>query len=165
MASDSTAPRDHLKYYTAGCSLAAIGQFMLRYGLVVILLWIGALKFTPYEAENIKALVDNSPLMSWYSQVTDLQGFAKLLGVIEITIGLMIATRHWLPMISAIGSFLAIGMFLTTLSFVLTTPGVWQEGYGFPFPSMNGQFLAKDIMLLGVAVWSAGEALAAAYKD
>ena len=165
MASGSTAPRDHLKYFVAGSSIAAIGSFGLRFGLVVILLWIGALKFTAYEAENIKGLVDNSPLMSWYSQVTDLQGFSKLIGVIEIVLGLMIATRYWLPLISAIGSFLAIGMFLVTLSFVLTTPGVWQEGYGFPYPSMTGQFLAKDILSIGVAIWSAGEALAAAYQD
>jgi len=53
-------------------------------------------------------------------------------------------------------------MFLLTLTFVLTTPGVWQPGYGFPFLSMTGAFLAKDIMLLGAAVWTAGEALRAA---
>jgi len=54
-------------------------------------------------------------------------------------------------------------MFLITLTFVLTTPGVWQPGYGFPFPSpMPGQFLLKDLMLLGAAIWTAGEALRAA---
>jgi len=47
----------------------------------------------------------------------------------------------------------------------LTTPGVWQPGYGFPFPSpMPGQFIAKDLALLGIAVWSAGEALRAARR-
>ena len=57
----------------------------------------------------------------------------------------------------------AIIMFLITLSFVLTTPGVWQPGYGFPFLAPNpGQFLAKDLLLLGAAVWTAGEALMAA---
>jgi|GEM_PF-5571065 len=56
--------------------------------------------------------------------------------------------------------FGAIIMFLITLTFVLTTPGVWQPGYGFPFPSpMPGQFLLKDLMLLGAAIWTAGEAL------
>ncbi|MDQ2747707.1 MAG: DUF417 family protein, partial [Acidobacteriota bacterium] len=56
----------------------------------------------------------------------------------------------------------AIVMFLTTLSFLLTTPGVWQPGYGFPFASPSpGQFLAKDLLLLGAAVWTAGESLRA----
>jgi len=48
-------------------------------------------------------------------------------------------------------------MFLITLSFLLTTPGVWQPGYGVPvlFPS-PGQCLAKDLLLLGAAIWTAG---------
>jgi uncharacterized membrane protein YkgB len=42
---------------------------------------------------------------------------------------------------------------------------VWQPGYGFPFPSpMPGQFIAKDLALLGIAVWSAGDALRAAKR-
>ncbi len=54
-------------------------------------------------------------------------------------------------------------MFLITLSFLLTTPGVWQPGYGFPALSPSpGQFLAKDLVLLGAAIWTAGEALRAA---
>ena len=86
-----------------------------------------------------------------------------LIGTIEIVLGLMIAARPFAPQISAIGSIGAIIMFLITLSFILTTPGVWQAGYGFPFPSpMPGQFLIKDIMLLGAAIWTAGEALRAA---
>ncbi len=86
-----------------------------------------------------------------------------LIGTVEIILGLMIATRPFAPQISALGSLGAIITFLLTLSFVLTTPGVWQPGYGFPFPSpMPGQFLLKDVLLLGAAIWTAGEALRAA---
>ena len=54
-------------------------------------------------------------------------------------------------------------MFLITLSFLLTTPGVWQPSLGFPALSPSpGQFLAKDLVLLGAAIWTAGEALRAA---
>jgi reactive chlorine resistance protein C len=59
-----------------------------------------------------------------------------------------------------VGSVLAVGMFLTTLSFMLTTPGVWEatEG-GFPALSVvPGQFVLKDVVLLGAALWSFGEA-------
>ncbi|MDQ3649350.1 MAG: DUF417 family protein [Acidobacteriota bacterium] len=146
-----------------GRTLEGIGEKVIRYGLVVILLWVGALKFTAYEAEGIQGLVANSPLMSWGYSVMSVQGFAMLLGVIEIALGLLIATRPFAPKLSAIGSLGVIVMSLITLTFVFTTPGVWQPGYGFPFPSpMPGQFLAKDIMLLGAAVWTAGEALLAA---
>ncbi len=85
-----------------------------------------------------------------------------LIGTTEIIAALLIAARPFAPKISAIGSIIAIGIFLITLSFILTTPGVWQPGYGFPFPSpMPGQFLVKDLALLGIAVWTAGEALRA----
>ena len=33
--------------------LRAIGTHVTRYGLVVVLLWIGGMKFTAYEAEGI----------------------------------------------------------------------------------------------------------------
>ena len=146
-----------------GYTLENIGANVIRYGLVIILLWVGALKFTAYEAEGIQGLIANSPLMSWMLGIMSVQTASMLIGTIEIIMGLMIATRPFAPQISAIGSLGAIVTFLITLSFLLTTPGVWQPGYGFPFPSpMPGQFLAKDIMLLGAAMWTAGEALRAA---
>ncbi len=148
-----------------GRTLENLGEKVIRYGLVIILLWVGALKFTAYEAEGIQGLVANSPLFSWGYSVMSVRGFAALIGVTEIVLGLLIATRPIAPKVSAIGSIGAIIMFLLTLTFVITTPGVWQPGYGFPFPSpMPGQFLAKDILLLGAAIWTAGEALRAARR-
>ncbi len=146
-----------------GYTLENIGANVIRYGLVIILLWVGALKFTAYEAEGIQGLIANSPLMSWMLGIMSVQAVSMLIGTVEIILGLMIATRPFAPQISAIGSLGAIIVFLITLSFLLTTPGVWQPGYGFPFPSpMPGQFLAKDLLLLGAAIWTAGEALRAA---
>lgn len=143
-----------------GFKLENLGTVVIRYGLVIILLWVGALKFTAYEAEGIKGLVANSPLMSWMLSVASVRSVSMLIGAVEIILGLLIAMRSFAPKLSAIGSFGAIIMFLTTLSFLVTTPGVWQPEYGFPFPSpMPGQFLAKDLLLLGAAIWTAGEAL------
>ena len=45
--------------------LKATGTNVSRYGLVIVLLWIGGMKFTAYEAEGIRPMVANSPLMSW----------------------------------------------------------------------------------------------------
>ncbi|MBA3495989.1 MAG: DUF417 family protein [Gemmatimonadales bacterium] len=146
-----------------GRSLENFGEKLLRYGLVAVLLWVGALKFTEYEAMGIKPLVENSPLTAWALQALGLKALSALIGTVEIVVGLMIATRAFAPKASAYGSIGAIVIFLVTLTFLLTTPGVWQPGYGFPFPSpMPGQFLAKDLVLLGAAIWSAGEALRAA---
>lgn len=147
-----------------GLTLENIGAFVIRYGLVVILLSIGGLKFTAYEAEGIKRLVENSPLMSWAYSVFSVRSCSAIIGSVEIIFGILIAARPFAPKLSVVGSIGSIFMFLTTLSFMLTTPGVWQAAYGFPFLGSNGQFLIKDLVLLGAAVWTAGEALRAAQR-
>ena len=130
--------------------------------MVLVLLWIGGMKFTAYEAEGIRPLVANSPLMGWVYNLMSVTAFSSLLGVVEIAIGVLIALRPVWPAGSALGSGLAVGMFLTTLSFLVTTPG-WEPSLGgFPAVSaMPGQFVLKDIVLLGAALWTAGEAWAA----
>jgi len=146
-----------------GHKLEKIGGLVIRYGLVAVLLWVGLLKFTAYEAEGIQGLVANSPLFSWAYGVMSVRAFAAVLGVIEITLGFLIALRCIAPRLSAFGSIGASFMFLITMTFVLSTPGVWQPGYGFPFPSpMPGQFILKDLLFLGAALWTAGEAFRAA---
>jgi uncharacterized membrane protein YkgB len=143
--------------------LKMMGIYITRYGLVIVLLWIGGMKFTAYEAEGIEPLVANSPLMRWVYRLMSVGGFSAFLGVVEIAIGLLIAVRPVWALGSAVGSLLASGMFLTTLSFLLTTPG-WEPSLGgFPAVSaMPGQFLLKDVVLLGASLFTAGESLEAA---
>ena len=138
----------------------AVGRELARYGLVVVVGWIGLMKFTAYEAEGIRPFVANSPLMSWVYGLISLPGFSAMLGVVEVTIALLIAARPFSPRVSALGSALAVGMFLTTLSFLVTTPGVWEAtAGGFPaLSALPGQFLIKDLALLGISVWTLGEA-------
>ena len=129
-------------------------------GLVVVVGWIGLMKFTGYEAEGIRPFVANSPLMSWVYGLMSVRGFSAMLGVVEVTIALLIAARPFLPRVSALGTRLAVGMFLTTLSFLVTTPGVWEPSLG-GFPALSavpGQFLIKDLALLGISLWTLGEA-------
>jgi uncharacterized membrane protein YkgB len=139
--------------------IQALGRFLLRYGLVLIVAWIGAMKFTADEAAAIRPLVETSPLMSWMYKFLSIQGVSNLLGITEITIAVMIALRPFSAKLCALGSLLAIGMFLTTLTFLFTLPG-WEPSLGgFPALSGSGGFLVKDLLLLGAAVWSLGEAL------
>jgi len=139
--------------------LKVIGRELARYGLVAVVGWIGFMKFTGYEAEGIRPLVAHSPHLSWVYGLMSVRTFSAVLGVVEIAIALLIAARPFSPRASAVGSALAIGMFLTTLSFVVTTPGVWEPSAGgFPaLSAMPGQFLIKDLALLGISLWSLGE--------
>ena len=142
--------------------LQTFGTHVARYGLVIVLLWIGGMKFTAYEAGGIKPMAANNPLMGWAYKIMSDQSFSSLLGVVEIATGLLIALRPVWPLGSAIGCGLAAGTFLTTLTFLFSTPG-WEPSLGgFPaLSAMPGQFLLKDLVLLGVAILTAGEALGA----
>ncbi|ETZ19556.1 YkgB family protein [Pedobacter sp. V48] len=138
------------------------GTISLRYGLVIILVWIGLLKFTAYEAESIYPLAQHSPLFSWMLSFLNQRTFSNLIGIIEVSAGILIALRSYVRRLSAIGSMISVLTFLVTLSFLVSTPGILQQGMSFPFISgMPGQFLIKDLVLLGASVWTAGEAMAA----
>jgi reactive chlorine resistance protein C len=136
-----------------GRRLERIGTAMLRYGLVAILLMIGAMKWTPAEAEAIRPWVTNSPFLSWIYHVFSVQAGSELIGCTELLTAVLIAARRWSPQAAALGSLLAIGTFIVTLSFLVTTPNQSPDAQGF---------LMKDFFLLGAAVWSTGEAVQAA---
>jgi uncharacterized membrane protein YkgB len=72
-------------------AMERLGIHVSRYGLVLLL--IGALKFTTGEAQGIQPLVANSPLMFWMYRIFSLQGVSNLIGVIEIVVALLIALR------------------------------------------------------------------------
>ena len=138
----------------------AVGRELARYGLSVVVGWIGLMKFTTYEAEGIRPFVANSPLLSWVYGPLSVRGFSAALGVVEVAVALLIAARPLSPRVSALGSALAVGMFLTTLSFLVTAPGVWESSAG-GFPALShrpGEFLIKDLALLGISLWTLGEA-------
>ena len=130
--------------------LEITGTLILRYGLVLTLLFFGGQKWTAAEARGIQTLVAHSPFLSWIYQVMNIQRGSELIGIMELVIGLLIAIRHWSPKLCAVGSTGAILMFLTTLSFLVTTPSLDSATQGF---------IMKDVFLLGAAIWSAGEAL------
>ena len=70
-----------------------LGGFILRYGLVAILLYFGAYKFTTEEAQGIAPLVAHSPLFNWLQDSLGSQGISDVIGSSEIVIALLIATR------------------------------------------------------------------------
>ncbi|BAU94096.1 membrane protein (plasmid) [Methylorubrum populi] len=130
--------------------------------LVIIYAWFGGMKFTAYEAEGLVPLVSNSPLLSWFYSIFSVRGFSTLLGVLELSIGALIAARLVNPALSALGGFLSAGLFTTTLSFMASTPGVAAPEIGFPAISVPiGQFLLKDVGLLAISLWIAIDSLKA----
>jgi uncharacterized membrane protein YkgB len=153
---ETNAPFDDARALAWSSRLDTGGGRILRYGLVFLLLLWGAMKFTAFEAEGIRPLVEHSPLLAWLYGLLGIRGGAAVIGVIEISAGLLMAMRRWQPALSAAGSLLAAATFLITLSFLVTTPGILEPTNPF------GGFVMKDIILLGAALSSAAEALRAA---
>ena len=162
------------------------GKIAVRYGIVVVFIWIGALKFVPYEADGIVPFVANSPFMSafynhpeqykkhinpegvlipanreWH-QGNNTYGFSYGLGAFLIIVGLMVALYRVAPLPSMIASILVFLMTLGTLSFLVTTPESWvphlgDQQFGFPYLSGRGRLVIKDIVILGGAIVTMSE--------
>ena len=134
------------------------GRTIARYGLVTILIWIGGMKFTAYEAEGIQLFIRNSPLFAWLNQLSGVETVSALIGTVEIGTGVLLMLRPISIRAGLIGGALASATFLGTLSFLVTTPGVVEPSVGFPGLSVvPGQFLIKDLVLLGVSIGCFGE--------
>ncbi len=143
-----------------GFNVESFGAAFSRYGLALVIIWIGLMKFTAYEATGITPYVSHSPLMAWLLNFMSIRAISAGLGVIEVTTAVLIASRRFSARAAQVGGLMAIAMFLITLSFLLSTPGAWAAPLG-GFPALSGavgQFLIKDVVSLGVAIWVFGEA-------
>lgn len=133
-------------------TLTGWGSGLARYSVVAFFLLFGLAKFTEAEAVSIQPMVAASPFLSWLYLVFDVRQASNVIGVVEIATAVLIAARPWAPRFCVAGSALAALTLVVTLSFLVTTPNIDEAAFGF---------IVKDLTLLGVAIWSAGEALGA----
>ena len=161
--------------------LDTLGTHLMRLAIAMVFLWIGALKFAPYEADSITPFVANSPFMSFfYEHPEDYKAhlthegelnadkrvwqsanntyvFSTGLGVVEILIGLLVLSNPISRRAGLLGGALAFGTPLVTLTFLLTTPEAWvpdlgDAEHGFPFLSGAGRLVLKDVLMLAGAL-------------
>lgn len=166
--------------------LDRFGKKAVRFGIVVVFLWIGGLKFFTYEADGIVPFVANSPFMSffyahpaeykkyqnkegelipanhaWHTE-NNTYGFAYGLGALLVLLAIGVALYRVMPLASMVASILIFIMTLGTLSFLITTPESWvphltDTDWGFPFLSGRGRLVIKDIVILGGAIVTMSE--------
>ncbi|WP_428679397.1 reactive chlorine resistance membrane protein RclC [Reyranella sp.] len=157
-----------------------IGISAMQVAIAIIFLWIGALKFVPYEADSITPFVANSPVMSFFYKdpenykahmthegelkpterawqtANNTYGFSKGLGTLELLIGGLVLAGLASPRLGFAGAVLAFATPFVTLSFLLTTPEAWVPAvgdahHGFPYLSGAGRLVLKDVALLAGA--------------
>lgn len=173
--------------------LDQFGKKTIRFGIVVVFLWIGGLKFFTYEADGIVPFVANSPFLSFfYNHPTDYKKhinkegelidinhqwhetnntytFSRFLGAVLVALAVFVALYRILPLYSTIASILIFFMTIGTLSFLLTTPESWvphlsDQQWGFPYLSARGRLVLKDIVILGGSIINMSES-AGLYLD
>jgi uncharacterized membrane protein YkgB len=122
-------------------------------GMVVMLLWAGSYKMTAPGAEGIIPLVSNSPLVSWHFKLFGPYIGSDLIGLTEMIAAVLIMAGYWRPKAGIVGGLIASGMFFTTSTMIMTTPGAITVVHGMGYMSFLGLFLFKDVVSLGVSLY------------
>jgi reactive chlorine resistance protein C len=157
-----------------------IGIAATKIAIAIVFLWIGALKFVPYEADSITPFVANSPFMSFFYEhpteykahlthegelkpddrawqiANNTYGFSEGLGTVELVIGVLTLAGLVSRRVGFVGAALAFATPFVTLSFLVTTPEAWVPAlgdaqHGFPFLSGAGRLVLKDTVILAGA--------------
>jgi len=150
-----TIHADQLRLQVAEKSAGSLSSMaLLRWALVVVFLWFGAMKFTAYEANGIAPFIINSPIMSWLHSLFGVQGASYVIGVLELSTAAALIAGAFVPMFSALGAAMSAATYFITLTFFLSTPGVAEAtAGGFPaISALPGQFLLKDVVLLAASL-------------
>ena len=156
---------------------ARLGAHAARIAIAIIFLWIGWLKFLPYEADSITPFVANSPVMSFFYEhpadykahmtkegelkpeqrawqtANNTYGFSNGLGTLELVIGFLMLSGLFSARTGLAGAVLSFLTPFVTLSFLVTTPEAWVPAlgdaeHGFPFLSGAGRLVLKDLAIL-----------------
>jgi uncharacterized membrane protein YkgB len=166
--------------WIAGPSSKRLGIGAMKIAIAIVFVWIGALKFAPYEADSITPFVANSPFMSFFYEhpkdykahltregelkpadrtwetSNNTYGFSRGLGTVELVIGFLMLAGLISPRLGLVGAVLAFLTPFVTLSFLVTTPEAWVPAlgdaqHGFPFLSGGGRLVIKDTVILAGA--------------
>jgi uncharacterized membrane protein YkgB len=164
--------------------LESVGPHLIRIAIALVFIWIGALKFVPYEADSITPFVANSPVMSFFydhpqeykphlthegqlvpeqrawQEQNNTYGFSRGLGMVELTIAFLVLSFPFSRKLGLLGAFLAFATTVVTLSFLITTPEAWVPAlgdaqHGFPYLSGAGRLVLKDTLMMAGA-WVIG---------
>ncbi|QUM75561.1 DUF417 family protein [Moritella sp. 24] len=115
-------------------------------GIILVMLWIGGMKFTQIEANGIERLMSTSPFFSWIYAVFSVLHGSYFIGVVELlaVFGLILGLKY--NSANTFGLFIGGSTFLATQTFIISLPA-YELSHGFPLLTSSGQFIIKDLVL------------------
>ena len=134
--------KNNLRSYTIGYTLGVLGT-------ALILAWIGIYKFTLTEAKLIQPLVENHFAMGWLYNLFSIQMVSNLIGATEIIVAISLIVGIKYRKVAYFSGIAATIIFITTLSFLITTPNTWKVSDGI---LVTNFFLLKDILFLAISI-------------
>jgi uncharacterized membrane protein YkgB len=149
----SNQAKSNLTKLAAWISDRKIPFLVSSIGMIVMLLWAGSFKMTRPGAEGIIPLVSNSPLISWHFKLFGPYVGSDIIGLTEWVAALLIIAGYFKPKAGILGGLIATGMFFTTSTMIITTPGTITHVNGIGYMSFLGLFLFKDVIALGVSLY------------
>jgi len=144
-----------IKYF----ALLSIGIFLTKpyleshkaiwlnaFPVVLVLLWIGGMKFTLLEAKGIEGLVSSSPLMAWMYGFWDIQTTSNLIGVYDILALSLVILAIFQQKLLIPAVLMSGAVFAVTQSFFLSFSGALSSE---TLLTTTGHFLIKDLWFIG----------------
>jgi uncharacterized membrane protein YkgB len=143
-----------IKYF----ALLSIGLFLAQpdldsrkvilfnaFPVILVLLWIGGMKFTLLEAKGIEDLVSSSPLMSWMYNIWDLQTTSNLIGIYDLIAMTLVILAIFKQQLLIPAVLMSGAVFVVTQTFFLSWPAALSSE---TLLSTGGHFLIKDLWFI-----------------
>ena len=140
-----------IKYF----ALLSIGLYLLFpmvkrriiqiFPVALVLLWIGGMKFTLFEAQGIETLVKTSPLMSWMYELWDLQTTSNIIGVYDLLAVILLVMSLFFPQLLIPAIALSGAVLVVTQTFLFSWSAALNDE---TILSTGGHFLIKDLWFI-----------------
>ena len=119
--------------------------YISLFPVLLVLLWIGGMKFTLFEAQGIEGLVNSSPLMSWMYSLWELQTVSNLIGVYDLVAVLLLIIAIYKRELLYPALLMSGAVFVVTQTFLFSFSGSLSSA---TILSTTGHFLVKDLWFL-----------------
>lgn len=113
--------------------------------VLLVLLWIGGMKFTLLEAQGIEGLVKSSPFMGWLYNFFSIQTTSNIIGVYDLIAVVMLIFAIYSPKWTVPAILMSGVVFVVTQTFLISFSGSLSSE---TLLSTTGHFLIKDLWFL-----------------
>ncbi|KGJ94626.1 DUF417 family protein [Colwellia psychrerythraea] len=113
--------------------------------VLLVLLWIGGMKFTLLEAQGIEGLVKSSPFMGWLYNFFSIQTTSNIIGVYDLIAVVMLILAIYSPKLTVPAILMSGMVFVVTQTFLISFSASLSSE---TLLSTTGHFLIKDLWFL-----------------